>query len=1364
MKAKFFALLAVVLAVVSCQRDADDLNVAMGGEQEVMLTVSLPEATRAKSAEGFDLSKLGTTYDLRYILEIYRVDANGVVLYDKCQRFVETSDSKTMVFPVRLAPGYNYRIVAWADIVDEGSKADRYYYTEEGLDNVVIKDNGTVNWNAMDETRDAYTGTQLVENFNSTTNIPNMTLTRPFAKVRVVATDIEDIRNVGLEPTTATVEYAQDMYVKYNAVEDKCIADGAKKKKHEYTYADTASKYEEEDDVEYTLFSDYIFVPSTGTAKFTLTVNAAAGVIKENNFNTEISVERNKLTTIKGDVLTTGGNIKVTVNNDLGVKETYNIVDTPEALQEVIKNAEDNTSVNIELGGDIDLGAIAGISSTRAGENAGLVIPAGKSVVLDLKGFTLSYSDETWGNSMIENFGTLTLKGEGTVAYEFAGDADISNSKGNYAIANRGTLVIDGPTVETTASKAVAGEKFSHALYTIQAFSGEFTLESGKIINNNGYAMRQFGASDITINDGEVKGTRALWIQLAGSNANDAPEVNVTVNGGKLIGTGETDYKLAIYSYSHGNDMRNVNITVNDGTIDGDIALTGGKNKENIETVTIKGGYLDGVYSYGDAAKAKETISITGGSFSSLSPIVYLADNCTYTLNSNIENAEPVKFVGNGTLNLNGHNVSAVDTTETSYGLITNNGNLTITGEGTISLSATKESGWSRYSSVISNSTNGILTVGENVTIEHLGGTSMAYGIDVLTNGGNGDSHATVYGTVKSTYRAIRQFLNSDSKMNTLIVKEGAIINSTGGNKAIWMQDTNKKANKGTLTVESGAKVHSVYLDVTEGSTEWPVSVSVAASSLTDQSENKGLYTENIPDGYAVVNENGVWKVSYTCAAKIGNEEYNSLQEAFNVGGEITLLRDVTVAEPVVLPEGKTAVLDLNGKTLAAADEANKYAINNHGTLTIKGNGTVNARGIYNGYDANGNYVTTAKLTIENGTFNAKGTNGGACVFNYGNVDINGGTFESVGGYGLNNQSGAVMTVDDASVRGGIYNSSGCLTVNANVYQHISGRHAIYNWAGSVEVNGGEFDSESGNELILADGENSSVTINGGTFDKTAKSWLFGAATGKNISFVIKGGTHNGYVNMPEGTVDTIRPYGDPIAVMGGTFNFDPTTWVADGYIVFKNNDKTYTVKSSTLEDGAVLDLGGVEYNGTITALGDLTIKGDTKIKTLKAVNGGTITIEDGKTLTLNNFGFGSKDTADAEYEIKGGTIVASYGYFQHGKYALHSNFETGYMYYSYGSDITVYGTFHSQGKGDGLDYVRGKLTIAEGGKSIHDKSLWVGQPASWGAMNASLVIEAGGYVQANSLSVYEGSSLTYSNDADLKYNSVTGTEYITKK
>jgi hypothetical protein len=192
--------------------------------------------------------------------------------------------------------------------------------------------------------------------------------------------------------------------------------------------------------------------------------------------------------------------------------------------------------------------------------------------------------------------------------------------------------------------------------------------------------------------------------------------------------------------------------------------------------------------------------------------------------------------------------------------------------------------------------------------------------------------------------------------------------------------------------------------------------------------------------------------------------------------------------------------------------------------------------------------VPTAKITVLNGVYNAKGTNGGAAIFNYGVAEIKGGTFTSVGGYALNNQADAQMTVANASVTGGIYNMGKVTIDDSTVYQHISGRHAVYNWEAELVINSGSFDSASGNELILADGQDSKVVINGGTFDKTAKSWLFGAATGKNISFVINDGVFNGYVNKPENTVDTIRPYGDPIVVNGGTFNFDPTNWLASGY------------------------------------------------------------------------------------------------------------------------------------------------------------------------------------------------------------------------
>ncbi|MBQ5736473.1 MAG: hypothetical protein IIV52_02035, partial [Alistipes sp.] len=566
---KLFALLAVVLAVVSCQRDADDLNVAMGGEQEVMLTVSLPEATRANSAQGFDISSLANTdYSLRYILEVYRVTESGV-LYDTCQRFVETSDGTSMVFPVRLAPGYDYRIVAWADIIEQNAvdpKADRCYKTTDGLDAVEIIDGM---WKPMDETRDAYTGLLRISDFgngNTSTNY-NITLQRPFAKIRVVATDIADIRKVGLEPTKAEMSYSENMYLKFNAVADTENNEtdrsyAAERKNVEYTYVQEYYEAYSKDAAEFTLFTDYIFVPESRTAKFTLNVYADANksmLIKGNNFNTDIFVERNKLTTIKGDVLTTGGNIKVTVDNDLGVKETYTYVDTAEDLQDKINNAATNgEETNISLGGNIDLSDLlnAGTLSTRAAQTAGLVIPAGKSVVLDLNGYTIRQEKECSASySMIENKGNLTILDSsenktGKISFKDTSAGDPNFGWGSYTLRNEGTLLVKSGTIEHL------GEQDAHMICALFQYSGSTTIDGGKI-STPYYRSARLWHGDMTINGGDFEGQ--LWLQAV------ADDANLTINGGTFAPRGGDFSSVFVSNIDTSGVKHNVAVSVTGG-------------------------------------------------------------------------------------------------------------------------------------------------------------------------------------------------------------------------------------------------------------------------------------------------------------------------------------------------------------------------------------------------------------------------------------------------------------------------------------------------------------------------------------------------------------------------------------------------------------------------------------------------------------------------------------------------------------------------------------------------------------------------------------------------------------------------------
>ena len=303
---KFFALLALVLGVVSCQTEPEGFDVNVGGEQEVMLNVSLPEATRATSAEGFDLNNLGD-YSIRYILEIAY---NGHVLRD-----VQVSESKTVTFPVRLAPGRNYQFTVWADLVKEGQN-DLYYKVLEGaqddvsaLANIELK-----NWTPNVEARDAWTDTK---SFRFGEDDLEMTLTRPFAKVRVVATDIAEIRKFGIVPTNAVVEYFEtEMYTKFDAVAGAAKGETTSKTL-EFAYADVDTYADVTG--QFTVFADYVLVPADGNVQFTLSVydntKGNDALIKTNNFNTTIPVAKNKVTSIVGNVLTDGDNITVKVED-----------------------------------------------------------------------------------------------------------------------------------------------------------------------------------------------------------------------------------------------------------------------------------------------------------------------------------------------------------------------------------------------------------------------------------------------------------------------------------------------------------------------------------------------------------------------------------------------------------------------------------------------------------------------------------------------------------------------------------------------------------------------------------------------------------------------------------------------------------------------------------------------------------------------------------------------------------------------------------------------------------------------------------------------------------------------------------------
>ena len=181
-------------------------------------------------------------------------------------------------------------------------------------------------------------------------------------------------------------------------------------------------------------------------------------------------------------------------------------------------------------------------------------------------------------------------------------------------------------------------------------------------------------------------------------------------------------------------------------------------------------------------------------------------------------------------------------------------------------------------------------------------------------------------------------------------------------------------------------------------------------------------------------------------------------------------------------------------------------------------------------------------------------------VNNKGTLEINGGTIIN-NGSGLENNGTANLN--------GVTMQAG----NASDYSNIlgAGSETTYNdvnidtnGGGIGAVNGAEATFNSGSIVITATttdprynfyvvGEGTEVTINGGTFDFTAKSlkraYIY---AGSGATVYVNGGTF--------GTASTRSSYkagilGDgTVIITGGTFGFDPTNWVAAGYEAVENN------------------------------------------------------------------------------------------------------------------------------------------------------------------------------------------------------------------
>ena len=187
------------------------------------------------------------------------------------------------------------------------------------------------------------------------------------------------------------------------------------------------------------------------------------------------------------------------------------------------------------------------------------------------------------------------------------------------------------------------------------------------------------------------------------------------------------------------------------------------------------------------------------------------------------------------------------------------------------------------------------------------------------------------------------------------------------------------------------------------------------------------------------------------------------LKAAFENGGSYNLYTNVAVAEPLVLAQGKTLNLNLNGYTINAGlkqEGRHHYAIDNYGTMTIEGNGAINARGVENF----GTMTINGDVTITN-----VDTNGGSAIWNEGNLTINAGTYTTNAGAGEGSYGSALNTQEGgvAVINGGTFEAYSQLT------------YAILNY-GTTTINDANVKGKHG---AVASAEGCETVIYGGSFE-----------------------------------------------------------------------------------------------------------------------------------------------------------------------------------------------------------------------------------------------------------------------------------------
>lgn len=738
-----------------------------------------------------------------------------------------------------------------------------------------------------------------------------------------------------------------------------------------------------------------------------------------------------------------------------------------------------------------------------------------KSITLDLGGKTLTNTDAGKATISVNNGVTATVKNGsiigGTSYYNIEVTKDsnanltlenvtaTAGNTGSSMIDNWGTLTINSGTY-TGGMNVVKSEEGSKLTINGGTFTGTYA--------------KGWSYNGVILSAGTTKITGGEFIQNATTPAKSYPSVvlamkvdgypsTIEITGGKFINN-KSDGKI-FYGYGK-------------ATSD-NFEVSGGTFNKSISDGFCAEGFIptknaDGTY----GVKAGKYVAKVGSkNYETLADAIRLAaKGATITLLADVKENVEIKATKKLTLDLNGFTLNGGTGTakaaltnhgtitikdssegktgtikrddngtvdETSYYVIRNQGTMTIE-SGTVSNNSgyrkTNPTGSMIGSSLICN---GDCDEGGTLTIK--GGTFTQNNFIAIKNGALGVLHVSG-GTITSNHSAIQNWFKADI---------------TGGeiNGQLWTDAWKEGESVGETKIGGDAKftgeiVMDIYgsvapkLAITGGDldvTSWRITTA-ADKAGAKPAISGGTFTAPVKPEYCaanyepVDNGNGTYGVQHFNVAKIGNTEYETLQEAFNevtVGGSIELLHDVTVTETLKFNkeynEGPT-FLKMNGYTITGEGCRALQIVNGH--LRIEGRSNEDTESIITSKGIENVASSVIRVGADGGKQNLSIANGvtvktdcsyGITVFGGGietlgvenskvistakhNADYDGCAIATLG----TDTTPASVTVEGSTVTAedtnAIYMPSGKLLVDNNAT--VKGLTGIYAKSGNVQI------------------------------------------------------------------------------------------------------------------------------------------------------------------------------------------------------------------------------------------------------------------------------------------------------------------------